>query len=68
MTRRPEASARPAALRLVPALALAGTADPDLRPDRVAAAKERIRRRYYDREDVTRALVEALLVEIAAPN
>jgi hypothetical protein len=31
----------------------------------VERAKERVRRGYYDRADVTRALVEALLVELA---
>jgi len=30
----------------------------------VAQAKERIRRRYYERADVQRALVEALLIEL----
>ena len=42
----------------------AHTAAP-LRLDRVALARERIRSRYYDRADVRRALVEALLVELA---
>lgn len=36
-----------------------------LRLDRVQAARERIRLHYYDRPDVRRALVEALLVELA---
>lgn len=67
MTRRLEAPDRPVTLRLVPALA-AETADPRVRPERVAQARERIRRRYYERADVTSALVEALLVEIDAPN
>ena len=31
----------------------------------VDRARERVRRGYYDRADVTRALVEALLVELA---
>lgn len=36
-----------------------------LRLDRVTLAKERIKSRYYERPDVRRALVEALLVELA---
>jgi hypothetical protein len=36
-----------------------------LRIDRVTLARERIRQRFYDRADVRRALVEALLVELA---
>jgi hypothetical protein len=36
-----------------------------LRLDRVTLAQERIRSRYYERADVRRALVEALLVELA---
>ncbi len=67
MTRRLEAPDRPVPLRLVPAAA-AEPADPRVRPERVARARERIRRRYYERADVTSALVEALLVEIDAPN
>lgn len=35
-----------------------------LRLDRVQAARERIRLQYYDRPDVKRALVEAILIEI----
>jgi hypothetical protein len=31
----------------------------------VAQARERIRRRYYERADVQRALVEALLTEFS---
>ena len=31
----------------------------------VDRARERVRRGFYDRADVTRALVEALLVELA---
>jgi hypothetical protein len=31
----------------------------------VERARERVRRGFYDRADVTRALVEALLVELA---
>ena len=41
--------------------------DPRVRPERIALAKERIRQHYYDRSDVRRALVEALIVELAAP-
>ena len=66
MTRRPQPQRHPAALALVPAPGT--TAAPTLRPDRIARARERIRGDYYDRADVRRALVEALLVEIAAPQ
>ena len=38
---------------------------PLFRLDRIETARERIRRRYYDREDVRRALVESLLVELS---
>jgi hypothetical protein len=65
MTRRPRTP-----FPIVPLELVAGTepiADPRVRPDRVAQAKERIRLRYYERPDVTRALVEAVLVELAAP-
>jgi hypothetical protein len=34
------------------------------RIDRVEMARERVRRRYYDRPDVQRALVQALLAEL----
>jgi hypothetical protein len=65
MTRRP-----PVPIPLVP-LALVATdetaAAPRVRPDRIAQVRERIRRRYYERPDVQRALVEAMLVELAAP-
>ena len=54
---------KPTPLRLVPGPASA--VDPRVRPERIAQARERIRRGYYDRADVTRALVEALLVELA---
>jgi hypothetical protein len=43
----------------------ATTAAAPLRLDRVTLARERIQSRYYDRTDVRRALVEALLVELA---
>ncbi len=36
-----------------------------VRLDRVTLARERIQSRYYERADVRRALVEALLVELA---
>ena len=66
MTRRDDARTPQAApLTLVPAPP-AGT-EARLDPERVAVARERIERRYYDRADVRRALVEALLVEFAAP-
>ena len=42
-----------------------GAATAPLRLDRVTLARERIKSRYYDRSDVRRALVEALLVELA---
>ena len=66
MTRRPAVTRQPAVLRLVPE----GDESPapTLRPDRVAQARERIHGHYYDRADVRRALVEALLVELAAPQ
>ena len=44
---------------------LAATNAAPLRLDRVSLARERIKSRYYDRADVRRALVEALLVELA---
>ena len=66
MTRRDDREPRPAPLRLVPGSA--PNADPRVRPERIAQARERIRQRYYDRGDVRRALVEALLVELAAPG
>jgi len=37
-----------------------------LRPDRIEVARERIRRGYYDRPDVQRALVEALWADLYA--
>lgn len=40
-------------------------AEPRIRHALVERARERVRRGYYDRADVTRALVEALLVELA---
>jgi hypothetical protein len=66
MTRRDDDPGRPAPLLLV-----AGArppAEPRVRPERIAQARERIRQRYYDRLDVRQALVEALLVEFAAPG
>jgi hypothetical protein len=68
MTRRDDRASRPAPLLLVPAPGPAPNADPRVRPERIAQARERIRQRYYDRVDVRRALVEALLVELAAPG
>ena len=38
---------------------------PRIRHALVQRARERVSRGYYDRADVTRALVEALLVELA---
>jgi len=67
MTRRPTSSIRSVALRLVPAPAEPAV-DLKVRPERIAQARERIRRRYYDRADVTRALVESLLADFAAPR
>jgi hypothetical protein len=66
MTRRDE---RPRAVLELTILPGTGPAT-DRRPraDRIARARERIRQRYYDRGDVRRALVEALLVELAAPG
>jgi len=66
MTRRDDLPSSRAVLSLVPGSAPA--ADPRVRPERIAQARERIRRGYYDRGDVRRALVEALLVEFAAPG
>ena len=40
-------------------------AEPRIRHALVERARERVRRGYYDRADVTRALVDALLVELA---
>ena len=51
---RPRSAARPDARRETPAL----------RPERIALARERIARRYYDRPDVQRALLEALWAEL----
>lgn len=65
MTRRPHTSLCLVPLALVPEREPA--ADPSLRPERIAQAKERINRGYYERADVRRALVEAMLVEFAAP-
>ena len=39
--------------------------EPRIRHALVQRARERVSRGYYDRADVTRALVEALLVELA---
>jgi hypothetical protein len=39
--------------------------EPRIRHSLVERARERVRRGYYDRADVTRALVDALLVELA---
>lgn len=66
MTRRPEPKTMTPSLTLVPAAFQ--TTDPGLRPERIAQARERIREHYYERGDVRRALVEALLVELAAPE
>lgn len=66
MTRRDDREPRPGPLMLVPGKVL--NADPRVRPERIAQVRERIRQRYYDRGDVRRALVEALLVELAAPG
>ena len=61
MNRNSDRSPRPAVLSLVAAIA-----DPaaPVRPDRVREARERIAEGYYDREDVQRALAEALLAEL----
>src|SRR5215211_7127474 len=64
MTRRAAGPDSAVPLSLVPVAAPA--TDPRLRPERVAEARERIARHHYDRDDVRRALVEALLVEFAA--
>ena len=64
MTRRPQPKIAGPTLTLLPVV-FTGT-DPGLRPERIAQARERIRERYYERGDVRRALVEALLVELAA--
>jgi hypothetical protein len=61
MTRRVARAARP-----TPARGGAREDPAPLRLERVLAARERIRSRYYDRPDVRRALVEALLAELAA--
>ena len=37
-----------------------------VREDLVARARERVRSGFYDREDVTRALVEALVLDLAS--
>lgn len=66
MSRRADSENRDTPLKLVPGPI--PVADPRVRPDRIAQARERIRQRYYDRSDVRRALVEALLVEFAAPG
>ena len=66
MTRRDDPTHPNASLSLVPGPVPA--ADPRVRPERIAQARERIRRGYYDRSDVREALVEALLVELAAPG
>ena len=39
--------------------------EPQVRHALVERARERVRRGFYDRADVTRALVEALLVDLA---
>ncbi len=65
MSRRDDRSPAADPLRHVPAPD--PVTDPRLRPERIARARERIRQRYYDRCDVRRALIEALLVECAAP-
>lgn len=65
MTRRPQTP-----FSIVPLELVAGSgpaADPRVRPERVAQARERIRLGFYERADVTRALIEAMLVEFAAP-
>jgi hypothetical protein len=63
MNRNSDRSTRPVVLSLVPA-----TADPvnAVRPDRVSAARARIADGYYEREDVQRALAEALLAELVS--
>ena len=66
MTRRPDPKTAGPTLTLLP-VAFSGT-DPGLRPERIAQARERIKEHYYERSDVRRALVEALLVEWAAPH
>ena len=65
MTRRPHSE-----VTLVPLALVAGNepaADPRVRPERIAQVRERIRRGYYERDEVQRALIEAMLVELAAP-
>lgn len=66
MTRRDDLSSPRVSLSLVPASSPA--TDPRVRPERIAQARERIRRGYYDRPDVRRALVEAMIAEFAAPG
>jgi hypothetical protein len=66
MSRRADSENRNAKLELVPGPT--PVADSRVRPDRIAQARERIRQRYYERTDVRRALIEALLVEFAAPE
>jgi hypothetical protein len=61
MSRNSDRLPRPVVLSLVPAVT--GPADA-VRPDRVQAARARIADGYYEREDVQRALAEALLAEL----
>ena len=63
MSRDSDRSPRPVVLSLVPAIADPATA---VRPDRVSAARARIADGYYEREDVQRALAEALLAEVVS--
>ena len=61
MNRNSDRSPRPAVLSLVEAMAAPGA---HVRPDRVRAARARIDGGYYDRGDIRRALVAALLDEL----
>ena len=67
MSRRADSENRNPPLKLVPGTTPVAD-DTRVRPDRIAQARERIRQRYYERGDVRRALIEALLVEFAAPG